>query len=382
MGKNTLKSAKSEIINSENLFVHAARSINGIIIGVDSWRRRYGKRQYYTGFQSDRWIGQKDDWTSRLDNASFNLDGISNILNGVRKTLRQKNVSIEVLNTIIKRVAEKKEYIDKLKEELVTIDDDSLVSSFVKEKERKQAEKLYHIQVDAFFDDISRLSAIQPLYHILCKQIVPLLDKRIQDSKRKESKVKDNTPQTLKEQLIDYQQRCEKEKEENDAYNKWITAQYKTLESFSIPCSRLLSQEESFGICEIPIVLVNSYINEDAIKRLVWSGYKIDRVLGNYLVIENALLLGVQSDNNEDGLRKSTYIWKDIQKQWDTNAEIRDANFIQKIRHLTHIFDKDLAPIGPMVRKGTHLYAWLIPYKLIQHRNSGFMLKEWDIQLI
>lgn len=402
MAKSSLKTVKNWIVNSEDDFVGAARTINGIVVGLQSWHNRYGKKQYYNGLKSARWDTQSDDWMNRLNNANLTLHSIYDMLQRSKKIFTRKNVSSTVLDTIIDRVVEKRELIAHLQVELQDIykmstgysaedpinrytgEKDESGKSIVNEEYKsmtKAMEKEHRAQVDSFCHFVSDLSTIQSMYYVLSKQVVPLLDRKITEMQQKEDKIQSKEPKTFKDQLVDFQNRLTKEQEDNNSYNKWVTQQYKTLERFSATYNHLLTEEETFGVCELPIVLVNSYLNEAAVKNLVWAGYNIDRLLGTYLIVENALLLGIQSDNNEDGLQKSTYVWRTIQDQWNSDKNAVDANLINKVEHLSHIFNKSLVPIGPLVRKGIHLYAWLIPHTIIQHRNSGFVLKEWDIQL-
>lgn len=384
---------RNTIIKSEDKFVKASRLINGIICTIDAWKRKYGVKNYCNGFKEKRWISCQVKWVSRLHEVLNLLNEIEITLNSVQKVIKKQEIDSNIIVISLERINQIKNNINLILKELSIIniiidayDADDPVNKYIKVKENNKY--IYNINYKEFLKiirdndkqrlvtlctNINKLVGIHSIYHTIIKNISPLIINKT--SKRKENKK--ISSKTLKDQLLLYKKKQEQEQEKKnnkDHFKNWVTTQYENFNSIPTADSNLLEDSDLYGICQLPIILVNSYVNKDNKKILNHIGYRLSHVLGNYLIIENALLLGIHKKQYENSI--------DVDKAWNiiknyiNNDSLDISNNYKKI-----IVQNKLVPIGPLVKKETHFYALLVPSIFIQYKGSGFTLNAWDIKI-
>lgn len=366
----------------EDKFVSAARDMNTVVTTVESWKRRYTSKNYYNGFKSALWLEKSKIWENNIVGVVEKLAALRKDLRFVRGFLKDANISTERLGFAIDRLDSKYDIAKKLAKDLHIVTD--IVTSYaaddpincytaevttdgkkVKNKDYKDLSSMLQdvdrVQIDSFVSAIINVGSLQHIYQELYASILPLISNTNVSKKEVAQEVKADISHSLKDQLARFQTQQNTKDAEENKYNQWVTFQYKLLESLAAPKTRLLTKDEEFGICELPIVLVKSFVREDCRKHLARVGYKLTRILGNYTSISNALLFGIRSNDKYEGLQNANAIWK--------------------IARENVPYGKNLAPVGPLVKKGSHFYSILIPSHFMQYRDGGFVLSEWDISL-
>jgi len=148
--------------------------------------------------------------------------------------------------------------------------------------------------------------------------------------------------------------------DDKDGLDQWTDDQLKKLNALTKPKTRLL-HDEIMGIVELPVLLVRGYITEDGFLELRRNNFEIDRALGSYQVIKNALLMGVKAGEV-----------KTLTQMGETYTTLVDACQDPDLKGRL----KAVRPIGPVIRKDGHLYAPLVPVKAF----DAFHFEKWTIQ--
>jgi len=154
---------------------------------------------------------------------------------------------------------------------------------------------------------------------------------------------------------------------EGTGLDEWIGTQYQKLQDILAPKNRLLMPDEPVGIIEMPVLVVRGYISPDTFTELQQYHYVMDRVIGNYQVIKNCLIFGVQSK------RLKTNAVNELAREYDQMAEA--------VRTVFHEGEdiplNELHPKAPLISKQHHIYAPLIPTSVVE----GFHIDEWTFAI-
>lgn len=116
-----------------------------------------------------------------------------------------------------------------------------------------------------------------------------------------------------------------------------------------VPRRRILAWEP-MGVCELPVVVLSGIISEDARRVLRERHIRMDRSVGVYQVIANALLWG---------MRGETYM-ADLQASYD--GAVGDRSPVH-----------DMLVLGPKLFHQGYTYGLLVP----RLATTGFFVDQW-----
>lgn len=382
------KSIKDIIKDSENNFIKASRLINGIICTIDSWKRKYGKN-YYNGFKESRWGSHYIKWTTRLQDVNKLLKEIKNTLEIVKKLVVAQKIKTNIVLDSINRIDQIQNVINNITKIFPQIEfiissstADDPTKKYIKERGQLNLNKNYNdfsknlseehkAVLTLLCNNIIKLVGIHSIYTTLINTLFPLI--LIKESKKpKEENFSISSSSSLKEQILLYKKKQEAA-QNKDNFKNWVTTQYENFSNIPTATGKFLKDDEVYGVCQLPVILVNFYINKDNKKVLTHIGYDLNYILGNYIIIKNALLLGIHTNKYKK--------YSDIDEAWNViKNHINEENLYISDHNKKAIIEDKLVPIGPLVKKEQHFYALLIPSLFIQYKGSGFTLNSWDIK--
>jgi len=346
---------KNILNNIQNNSLNLSKLMYRINVVLDIWKGNYGASNYWKGLNSAGIDYRKKEWVE-VFNTSLTI--YKELESNVDELLKIYNKNKYLDKSIV--TSFQQEFVNNslLTETLVN----SLTNLYVEDQEA----------VKTFCDSIKRVSYFGHSIHKFVEMIQNSYFDRAADTASKE--VEETTNKSFKEQLEDFV--VEQKKKENDvsSYDKWVSNQYSFLKNAASPYTHLLQKDLKYGICEVPVFLSNAYMDKANMSRLRQVGYKLSKMLGNYILIENALLFGIKIEELED---QSQFFqkWEELIKEQVVNA--RNGSSTSNV-----IVNNNLVPVGPLVKKMGHLYSLLIPKDFVSNLNSrNFVLKSWDINI-
>jgi hypothetical protein len=337
--------------NFKELSVSLGKLMYRINCCFEVWKNSYGSTNYWKGLNSKTIDQRREDWKDVFTKSLKFYDDIKKQSSLIYKlTSGYQEVDNSFVGSFIKELDNNVSIINELTAELDSLD----ISN--KEGIKELCDKISTISSFSF--------SVNMFAHKVYQNYVSLSSS---PANNKEKEVIKN--KSFKEQLENYVE-SQKKKESSSKYDSWVTNQYSFLKNAASPYNHLLNKDIAVGICELPVFLSNAYLDKANISRLKQIGYRISKMLGNYIIIENALLFGIRIEDLEDST-KFYQKWEDLVQQ--DLSSLSKADLISK---------HDLVPTGPLVKKINHYYSLLIPKEFISNiNNRTFVLRDWGINV-
>jgi hypothetical protein len=204
------------------------------------------------------------------------------------------------------------------------------------------------------------LACVQRM-HIQVKQIrVSYAEQKQKKEVNKKKKKKNEKKGDWKDQLVEIQHKLDnpddpdnQPDETNQKETVKLIRDSQVLNKFAVQHHKLLKINDQYGIVVAP-VRVRHYVTRFGWKMLAKSGFKVSNVYGAYLLIENAILLGINddvfNDNKDDGgLSVCSQVFARLQ---ETDKRL-----------------KGMTLTGDMRQVGPHWYLMCLPGQLVESRN-------------
>jgi hypothetical protein len=367
------------LLACETACTDISKLTTGISSSQTTWISTYGNRYWYEGLARKDWTEKKPVFIEKLTRVLQLLKSLDQPIKRIKLELEHKKLSMSNFVVISKLQQEKQVICNCILLELEEICDavssctyDDPVNFKVDGKINKKHQTLTKALSDEIKDKIDswfhQLSSISGMGYVVAKASADIKHQVLMHVETPEI----NTQASFSDQIKEYRIFQEQKVTEMTASEKWVTDQYAVLNK-TASSSEMKFVHNELLICEIPIILVKTYIHKSCATLLEYVGYKLTRLLGTYVIVENALLFRMDAKlfGKEDSITKFHELWKEYMS---TN---NDERFVANEFNENH-----LVPTGPLVRKGPYFYAWLIPQTLINDlHNGGFSLKEWDLKL-
>ena len=344
-----------------------------------TWLSTYGNRYWYEGLARQDWSDKKPVFVEKLTRVLQLLNSLDQPIKRVKLELERKKLPTTNFGIISQLWQEKNvicKYLLSSLEEICTAISACTYEDPINFKIEGKMNKKHLTLTKALSDEIKdkiddwfhQLSSISGMGYVVTKAAADITHQVRMHVETPEI----NTQASFSDQIKEYRIFQEQKSTEMTSSEKWVTDQYAVLNKTASSTGTDFVHNELL-ICEIPIILVKTYIHKSCATLLEYVGYKLTRLLGTYVIVENALLFRMDAKlfGTEDNVTKFHELW---QKYMSTNT---DQRFVKNEFNENH-----LVPTGPLVRKGPYFYAWLIPQILINDlHNGGFSLKEWDLKL-